>query len=138
MNVKKYILAVIAAYVAMAVVGIGSDSLLMPYYDSFNAISRPLSEMEAMMPVFLLAYLLQTFVFCYIYVKGRESGTAVEGLRYGAIIGVFVGLGQVVLSTALPLSVETVVAGFIAYMVIYAIGGLATALVYKPKTGQSF
>ena len=136
MNVSRFILAVVAAYIVMAGLGMGTDAILMPYYASFTALARPEAEMMALMPVMLGAYLLQTILFCYIYVMGRKAGGLMEGVRFGLVIGVFMGLTNVVLATALPLNQPTVIASFIATVIVYVGGGIATALVYRPASEQ--
>jgi hypothetical protein len=137
MNMSRFVLAVVAAYVVMAILGMGTDMVMMPYYDSFNALARPEAEMSKLMPMMLVAYLLQTILFCYIYVVGRKAGGLMEGVRYGLVIGLFMGLSNVVLSAVLPWSLETVVASVIATLIVYVGGGIAAALVYKPAALQS-
>ncbi|WP_417316890.1 hypothetical protein [Emcibacter sp.] len=137
MNIKSYVLAVVAAYIVMAIVGISSDIVLQSYYESFMAIGRSEEEMMAMMPLFLFAYLVQTALFCYIYIKGREAGDLMEGARFGVVIGIFMGTTNVILHTALPFSVETTVAGVLAEIVVYICGGMTTALVYKPAASPA-
>ncbi|WP_321394778.1 hypothetical protein [Emcibacter sp.] len=136
MNMSRFIMAVVAAYIVMAVVGFGSDMVLKQYYDSYMAIARPEAEMMAMMPLFLVAYLVQTVLFCYIYIRGRETGDLMEGIRFGILIGVFMGTTNVILYTGLPLSMETLVAGISAGIAVYICGGIAAALVYKPAASE--
>lgn len=76
---------------------------------------------EGMMPIWhwmILGYLLFSLVFCYMYPKGVEGGTAMqEGLKYGILIALLVqvsaGLGWLALPELLAESAAPTIGGFV-------------------------
>ncbi|MEZ5759200.1 MAG: hypothetical protein R3D86_13350 [Emcibacteraceae bacterium] len=132
MNNKSFILTVIASYVVMAIIGIITDMATRAQMASYYAIGRSEMEMAAMMPWMLIGYLITTIVFCYFFVKGREGGGIMEGIRFGACFGVMISGTILVSYSALPFDMTALITQVVATIVIYMIGGAVAALVYKP------
>ena len=132
MNNKSFIITVIGSYVVMAVAGILIDMTTRAQMASYLAIGRGEDEMAAMMPWMLIGYLITTTVFCYFYVKGREAGDVMEGVRYGGCFGVMIAGTLLVSYSALPFDMAALITQIVASIVIYMIGGAVAALVYKP------
>lgn len=77
-------------------------------------------------------YVVITAIFCYIFVKGREGRGWQEGLRYGALVGLFMGCMSIVNYALLPIELIAGITGLVQSVIIYAGGGIVTALIYKP------
>ena len=77
-------------------------------------------------------YLVVTSVFCYIYIKGREAGDIIEGLKFGAMFGVLMcGISMVNYST-FPFEMMGMGADMIINIIVYSAGGVTASVVYKP------
>ncbi|WP_138379252.1 hypothetical protein [Luteithermobacter gelatinilyticus] len=132
MNVTRFVLAVIVAYVVMAVLAIGLEALLGDMTSSFKALHRPEEALAEYQIWMYLAYLLQTVVFCYIFTLNYENKGWMEGLRYGLLIGLFMSFEVMAWYGMMPIAGMDTVVTMIMTVVIYMGGGIATALVYKP------
>ncbi|MCP5381734.1 MAG: hypothetical protein H6912_05135 [Kordiimonadaceae bacterium] len=132
MNNRSFIITVVASYVIMAIAGIITDMATKVQMASYFAIGRSEQDMAAMMPWLLIGYLITTTVFCYFFVKGREGGGVMEGVRFGACFGVMISGTVLVSYSALPFDMTALITQIVANIVIYMIGGAVAALVYKP------
>src|SRR4030095_8380118 len=92
MNYGRLAGAAVAAFVVDMIYGfVVYGMLLQGEFSRYPAIYRPPEDMSYL-PFLMLAILIGTFTATYIYAKGYEGGAgAVEGARFGACIGVFVG-----------------------------------------------
>jgi hypothetical protein len=82
--------------------------------------------------------LLGFFVFAYAYAKGYEGGAgAVEGLRFGVIVGLLLACFSGVWSyVMMPISGAFAVAMIVDAIVEMAIFGTVVGLVYSPRGGR--
>ena len=131
---KRFWMAFAACYVVGQVIGFLVHGLwLQPTYESLASVFRPKAEMDANMWVMFLNSAVMLFVFCYIFTKGYEGKGVMEGVRYGALIGVLAGVVPSfdqawIYPIPLSLGVTWAVAGF-AYFVIV---GAVLASIYRP------
>lgn len=90
---NKYLLAVIIAFVVVAIVDWPLQSFVfMGLYEQSSELWRPMEEMK-----FILGYivfLLNFAAFAYIYWKMVSNKSAIRGLSYGVIWGIAAGLGM--------------------------------------------
>lgn len=134
MNSKSYIISVIATYVVMSILGVASQMVTMEQMASYVPLLRPQAELVAMAPFMYIGYLVITIFFCYIYIKGRETGGWMEGLKYGVIFGLMMSGMSLVVFATLPIDMSALITEIVVTIVIYAVGGITTALVYKPTS----
>jgi hypothetical protein len=132
---------VAAAAVVAWVVHIGLTSLvwsiLLPDVMSEHAsLLRAPGEMN--LALGYASSLLGFFVFAYAYAKGYEGGAgAVEGLRFGVIVGLLLAcFGGVWSYVMMPVSGRFAVAMIVDAIVEMAIFGVVVGLVYKPRGGR--
>lgn len=130
MQNKTYWFSVIAAFVAMGVVAAGLSVVAAEQLASIMPISR---GEEMLFEWQMAGYLTITLIFCYIYIKGRESGQWQEGAKYGAIFGVMMGGVSMLNYSILPIEMSAMVADMIINIVVYTVGGIVTAVIYKPS-----
>ena len=137
MNYRRITLAAVAGFVTYFLAGTLLFTLpaMKAEYGRFPNIYR---SQEGIQRVFLLgmaATLVAMFVLALIYAKGYEGGRgAREGLRFGALIGVFSVCSFVVhnyvnLNIGLRLTALQAVAYFFEWLIV----GLVIGFVYKPR-----
>jgi len=84
------------------------------------------------------ASLVGFFAFAYAFAKGDEGGNgAVEGLRFGVVVGLLISCFSVVWSyVMMPISWTFTAAMVVDAIVEMAIYGVVVGLVYKPIAGR--
>ncbi|MFQ5564047.1 MAG: hypothetical protein ACE5FO_10815 [Parvularculaceae bacterium] len=133
MNVKRFALSVVAVYVAYAIMAMGAEYLFKAQLESLEAIYRPTAERDSLMAVMLLGYLLNTVMFCYIFVKGREGKGLAEGARYGLMIGLLYAGIDIAWHSYLPITATTTIVWVLVDVVMAVVAGVVLAAVYKPE-----
>jgi hypothetical protein len=128
--------AVVAWVVHVALSTLVWSQILPEMAARHASLLRPAAEMNL-----TLGYgvsLLGFFVFAYAYAKGYEGGPgAVEGLRFGVIVGLFLAcFGAVWSYVMMPISGGFAAAMIVDAIVEMAIFGVVVGLVYKPRGGR--
>jgi hypothetical protein len=104
-------------------------------YQSLASVFRPQAEMESMMWMMMVGGLFSLLLFCYIFTWGHEGKGVMEGVRYGALIGVFVSIISAVDSYVIyPLTGELAVIWFVTGVIAFMISGAIFAAIYKPSS----
>jgi uncharacterized protein DUF1761 len=135
MNYTRLALAAVVATIVDMVYGFAVYGIaLSSEFGRYPNVFRPMDEINAKIPFMIVGTLVAMFAVAYIYAKGYEgrSGTQ-EGLRFGALVGVFavgyIAVGNyVVMNIGRRLAVSMAVAGLVEWIVV----GLALGVVYKP------
>ena len=128
--------ALVGWVVYLAISPLVNNILLADLYAQHARVFRPEAEMN---PTFGLgATLVGFFVFAYAYAKGYEGGAgAVEGLRYGVIVGLLLACFAVAWNyVVLPVSGTLAAAWIVDAIVEMALYGVAIGLIYKPRAGR--
>jgi hypothetical protein len=138
MNYGRVALAAAAAFVVDAMYGfVVYGMLLINQFSQYPGVYRPGND-TSHMPVLFAGILIGALTAAYIYAKGYEGGSgAVEGLRFGAALGVFVGgystlVNWAVLNIGRTMALSMGAAAFVEWMLI----GLVIGLIYKPATAS--
>jgi hypothetical protein len=106
-------------------------------YQSLASVFRPQAEMESMMWMMMVGGLFSLLLFCYIFTWGHEGKGVMEGVRYGALIGVFVSIISAVDSYVIyPLTGELAVIWFVTGVIAFMISGAIFAAIYKPSSAN--
>ena len=130
MNVKKFILAWLAAVVVAVFVGLGWHMFLMG--DFYQAQSQALAREEPNFVFLFVGPLILYFLMALVYPIGYKGGSPVkEGFRFGALIGLIWVLPISVIDHGLynlPLTLVIVDSSW--HVVQEGIGGIVIALVY--------
>ncbi|TAL37064.1 MAG: hypothetical protein EPN93_06460 [Spirochaetes bacterium] len=132
MNVKKYLFASAAVFVAFQVLDFIFHGLIMSdIYKGLSGLWRP--DMMSYMWIFYLGGVVLALTFTYIFVKGYEGKGIMEGVRFGIVAGLFmyvVGMfGQYAMY---PIPFSLALYWFLYGMVQFVIGGIIASLIYKP------
>lgn len=139
MNVSRIVIASLCAFVAYFAVG-GLFFAVMPWlrneFRKYPNIYRSQDSMKTVMPAGMAFMLLAIAALAVLYAMLYKDGSgALQGLRFGALIGVF-AIGSFVvhnyvnLQIGLKLTVEQGVAYFIEWLIV----GLVIGLIYRPAS----
>jgi hypothetical protein len=137
MNFTRIGLAALGGFVAYFVLG-GVIFAALPWikneFHRYPAVYRPQEAIKSVMPAGMAAMFVAMLVLAVIYAMLYQGGSGVvEGLRFGALIGVFAVCAFVVhnhvnLNIGLKLTLEQAAAYFIEWTFV----GITIGLIYKP------
>jgi len=135
MNNSRYVLASVVAFVYFfAAEFVFHGVILSETYENLQGIAH-LARPEALFMWFFVAYLVLGFVITYVFVRGYENKGLGEGVRFGLILGILIGVPNTLIRYAVePWPGDIVVTFMVGYIIEYLIGGVLIALLYKPKT----
>ncbi len=130
MNVKKFVLAWMAAFVVALLVGFGWHLFLLA--DFYQAQAQALAREEPNFVFVFVGLLILYFLMALIYPIGYKGGSPLkEGFRFGALIGLIWVLPISVVDHGLHnLPLTLVIVDSAWHVVQEGIGGIVIALVY--------
>ncbi len=135
MNTKRWLLASVAVFVVIAVLEFFIHGVvLLDMYRQTASVWRAETEMQRMMWIFWVGYLVFAPFFALIYAKGYEKGKPGLGqgfrcgLYMGAMLSVMHGFGWYVI---LPIPFVLAFYWFLAILVEFIAAGVAAGLVYR-------
>ena len=134
MNVKRFVLACVGVYLVYQVLSfIINMFILGETYQALSHVWRPEAEMMSKMWILYLTSAVWTVLFCYIFTRGYENKGVMEGVRYGLMIGLFIGIPFSYESYAIyPITIGLAHAWVIATVVIGIACGAVLAAIYRP------
>lgn len=103
---------------------------LMSIYQQTPQLWRAPSEMQQYGWVMLVAYVLQALVFVSLFKGGYESKGLMEGVRFGALVGVLVGSLSFAHYGYMPISLELALYWFVADIVRSVLAGVLVAAMW--------
>ena len=135
MNTKRWLLASLAAFVVIFILEFLIHGILLEgIYQQTASVWRPEPEIERMMWLFWLGYLVFAPFFALIYTKGYEAGKSGfgQGVRYGVYMGVILSVMQSLgWYVVLPIPATLAFYWFIATMVESVAAGIVVGLIYR-------
>ena len=138
MNLKRFWIAFVVVLILLFVTDwIVHGEILMSAYESegVKEAFRPAEEMQSNMWIMWVMYLVWSFFFVFIFVKGYENKGIIEGIKYGIYIGLFYSLVSAYGNYAVyPIPYSLAFQWFVFGLVQAVIFGIAAALIYKPKS----
>lgn len=133
MNTKRWLLASVAVLVVIAVLEFVIHGVLLSgVYKQTASIWRP--DMQQVMWIFWVGYLVFAPFFALIYVKGYEKGKPGlgQGLRFGFYVGAMLSVmdsfGWYVI---LPIPLSLAFYWFLAILVEFILAGATVGWVYR-------
>jgi hypothetical protein len=137
MNYLRIALAAVGGFVAYFVVG-GLMFAVLPLKNEFlkyPAVYRDqqgqINHMAAGMAWMFVSILALTLIYALLY---RGGSGAIEGLRFGVLIGIFAVGACVVHNYAnLNIGLRLTVQSAVAYLVEWTVSGLVIGLIYRPS-----
>ncbi len=134
MKNKTFWMGFVAVFIVMQVIGYLVHGVMMvDTYESLAAIFRPKEQMDSMMWMMMLAGAVLLFLFCYIFTKGYEGKGVMEGVRYGALMGLLLALPNVDQHVIYPLPASVAAIWFVTVVASFTIAGAVFAASYKPS-----
>lgn len=130
---KRFWMAYIAVYVAHAVLSFLVHGIVLgATYEALAQLWRPKAEMDAMMPIMFASNAVWLFLFCWIFTRGYENQGVAEGVRYGALIGLFVSVMSAFDSYVIyPLPLRLVLIWLVSSIVTFTLLGAVLAAIYR-------
>jgi hypothetical protein len=134
-NYRRAGVAALVATLVYYMVGFFTEGwLFRGEFAAYAAVYRSSDTVMRYMPLGMICSLIGTFVMAVIYAKicsGRNG--LVEGVRLGALVGVFVacvfvGTNYVILNIGGKLALEQAVAAFLQWTLV----GVVIGLIYRP------
>jgi hypothetical protein len=137
MNYTRLGLAALGGMVASFVVGalvMWLVPALLEEGHKYTAVFRPKEEMMSVMPIGLVATFISILVAAIIFAMMHPAGSsAVEGARFGVLIGMFVVFAFVMHNYVnLNIGLKLALGQAAAYFVQWTITGIVIGLIYKP------
>ncbi len=135
MNVQRWLLASLAAFVAVvAVEMVVHGMLLADTYKQTAALWRPEAEIGANMWMMWLGYAIFALFFALIYTRGYERAKPVlgQGLRYGFYMGMaFSPMSVFVAYATQPFPANLAFYWFLDGLAFTVLSGMVVALIYR-------
>lgn len=132
---KKFLISSLVVFVAwmfgsMLVHGVW----LGEAYAALNELFRPEEGQMETFPAMLLAHVIMSCAFVWIYRRGQEDGPWLpQGLRYGLAIAVLAPIPTYMIYYAVqPLPVDLVVRQIVGDSLLVVVLGVITAFLNKP------
>jgi len=135
MKNKTFWIGFVVVFIVMQAIGFLIHAVMLDEtYQALAASFRPKDVMDSMMPIMIASGTVVLFLFCYIFTKGREGKGVIEGVRYGALMGLFMAFPTSVDAFVIyPLTQELAAIWFVTTVVGFMIAGAVFAAIYKPS-----
>jgi hypothetical protein len=135
MKNKTFWIGFVVVFIIMQAIGFLIHVVMLDEtYKALAASFRPQKVMDSMMPIMIVSGTVVLFLFCYIFTKGHEDKGVIEGVRYGALMGLFLAFPTSVDAYVIyPLTQELAAIWFITTLVGFMIAGTVFAAIYKPS-----
>ncbi len=136
MKNKTFWIGFVAVFVVMQGLGYVIHEVMMgDTYERLASIFRPEAEMNDMMWMMMVSGTITIFMFCYIFTKGYEGKGVMEGVRFGALIGILMA-GPMAIDPHViyPVPAEVASIWLISGIATLMIAGAVFAAIYKPDT----
>ena len=132
---KKTVPAVIAVFVALAVVEFLLHSVLLAgIYEQTAGLWRTMDEIKSLSWLMHVSYLILAVVLVIIYSKGYEPAKPglAQGLRFGVLTGLFMSVPMALNCYAvMPIPVSLALGWFVGGMTEMLIAGALIGLMYR-------
>ncbi len=132
---KTFWIGLVAIFVLMQGISfLVHGVMLADTYESLQAVFRGEEQMTSMMHIFWVTSAVSLFFFCFIYIHGVEDGGALEGMRFGLLMGLFFAIPAMIDQHVIyPVPASLAITWMISSVVSFAIAGAVFGLIYKPS-----
>ena len=131
MNTKRYLLAVVAVLIAFQGMDfVIHNKILSETYAQLKSVWRPnMQEFMWMLPVIGIGF---SALFTYFYVSWRRLGGIGEGLKYGLVVGLLIGVSGLMQYVVYPLPFSLAVKWLAFNVLECMVAGAIAAGIYQP------
>ena len=131
MNVKRFVLSCVAVYVVYQILGfLVHQVFLGETYASLASVWRPEADAISKMWIQFLTSLVWVVLFCFIFTRGYEGKGPVEGVRYGSLVGLMIGIPYAYVSYMIyPITLPLAHSWAIVSVVVSVICGFVLAMI---------
>jgi hypothetical protein len=138
MNVGRYLIGSLVVFVFIFLIEyVFHGILLSGWYEQQMQLLRPEAEANAYFIWMILGYLILSFGFCFVFLKGYENKGCGEGIRYGLYVGIaFIVSTNLINYAVIPYPGKWIVAWNIGYPIIMMLAGMIFAMIYRPATSK--
>ena len=134
MNCKRFAICTLIGFAFIFIFDfIVHGILLAPMYAETANLWRTLEEMENFRNYALLSQLALTVVLAFIFTRHFEGKGIKEGIRFGSMLGVLMGIGAFGMYPYMPIPMELALAWFVSSFVEITLLGVIFSLIYKNK-----
>ena len=135
MNMKRLLLAIIVAFaITYATDFLIHGVWLNPDYLAAKSLWRPETEMRSFEHWVILAQLICVGTFVIIWAKGFAGRGLATGILFGLLMGMSQQVWAIVNYVAMPVPGALAAKWFVAGVFQSVLLGIATALIYRPKS----
>lgn len=138
---KKLWIGFIVVFIGMAVLNFIIHGIILTsayQTEEVNKFMRSEAEMNGLMWIYYVIYLIQSFFFTFIFSKGYEGKGIMEGVRYGLYMGLLLATPMAYASYAMyPMPYSLALQWFIYGMIYYIILGILLAAIYGKKAKET-
>ncbi len=138
MNLKKALLAVVAAFVVIfATEFVIHHVWLSPIYKAHESWWRPEAEMQSLMGFMFLAQVSLAALLTLIYSKGYEAGKGglIQGFRFGVLMGLLLMLPSSLMHFVVyPYPFSLISNWLMGGVIEITLAGMVIGALYKPST----
>ena len=134
---KRFVLAWLVVFIAwMAGSFVVHGLLLAPDYTKLSNLFRPPAEAQKYFPLMLLAHVILSGAFVWIYARGMEARPWLgQGVRYGLAIALLTTVPMYLIYYVVqPMPLETVVKQIVFEGVLVVLLGALAAFVFRANS----
>jgi len=135
MNTKRLGLASLAVFAVIFILeGFIHGVLLADLYQQTSSIWRPQAEIQGLMWLMWLGYLILASIFVFIYTKGYEANKSGlgQGIRFGLVVGILLSVSRSLgWYPVLPIPALLAFYWFVAGMMESVAAGITVGLIYR-------
>ena len=108
---------------------------IVPARADWASIFRPEAQMMDMMWMMMVSGAIMIFMFCYIFTKGYEGKGIMEGVRFGALVGLMMA-GPMAIDPHViyPVPADVASIWLVSGIASLIVAGAVFAAIYKPDT----
>lgn len=132
LNMPRYLLCVVAGFIALSVLEyVFHMIILAEHYQATASLWRPPEEMMGYSSWSAIVMLGFSAVLAFIFTRNYEDGGIPEGIRFGVMIGLLLGIPFFGMYAVMPIPIELAGAWFAGIVVEMTLVGILFSLLYK-------
>jgi hypothetical protein len=133
-NINRYLLASLASFIFIFLFEVlFHGNILGPAYERTAHLWRSNAQMNQFIHWTLISQILKALIIAFIFTRYHKGKKITEGLRFGAMIGLLLGIMQFSTYAYMPIPFGLALSWFIGAMFQYTAIGIILSVIYKYK-----